>query len=111
MKVLIWVVCLFVASFFNVLLGEATGFRIGYILMYIGVSFVARKLCRLWDEHKEAKQAEKNYKAPVAKQETEHIGASAKKICFCRKCGDPLLDESRFCRRCGTQIYTDDIND
>ena len=25
-------------------------------------------------------------------------------ICFCRKCGEPLVDSSRFCRKCGTEI-------
>lgn len=31
----------------------------------------------------------------------------AKKICFCRKCGEPLKDGSRFCYKCGTEIYFD----
>ncbi len=26
------------------------------------------------------------------------------KICFCRKCGEKLLDNSKFCRKCGTEI-------
>ena len=26
------------------------------------------------------------------------------KICFCRKCGEKLIDGSRFCRKCGTEI-------
>ena len=26
------------------------------------------------------------------------------KICFCRKCGEKLLDNSRFCRKCGLEI-------
>ena len=26
------------------------------------------------------------------------------KICFCRKCGEKLLDRSNFCRKCGTEI-------
>ena len=25
-------------------------------------------------------------------------------ICFCRKCGEKLLEDSRFCRKCGTEI-------
>ena len=26
------------------------------------------------------------------------------KICFCRKCGTNLEEDSRFCRKCGTEI-------
>lgn len=26
------------------------------------------------------------------------------KICFCRKCGEKLADDSNFCRKCGTEI-------
>ena len=26
------------------------------------------------------------------------------KICFCRKCGEKLVDNSKFCRKCGTEI-------
>ena len=26
------------------------------------------------------------------------------KICFCRKCGEKLIDNSRFCSKCGTEI-------
>ncbi len=111
MKFLIWFVCLFVASFINVLLGETTGFRVGYFLMYLGVSFVAKKLCGLWDERKKAKQAKKNDTVSVIKQEIKHIGDTTTKICFCRKCGDPLIDESRFCKKCGTPICTNGIND
>ncbi len=26
------------------------------------------------------------------------------KICFCRKCGEKLIDNSEFCQKCGTKI-------
>ena len=26
------------------------------------------------------------------------------KICFCRKCGHKLIDDSRFCSKCGTEV-------
>lgn len=26
------------------------------------------------------------------------------KICFCRKCGEKMIDNSKFCRKCGTEI-------
>ena len=28
----------------------------------------------------------------------------ADKICFCRKCGEKMIDNSKFCRKCGTEI-------
>ena len=30
------------------------------------------------------------------------------KICFCRKCGSRLDDDSRFCRKCGTEIKVEE---
>ena len=30
--------------------------------------------------------------------------AERDKICFCRKCGEQLVDHSRFCRKCGTEV-------
>ena len=30
--------------------------------------------------------------------------ADTNKICFCRKCGERLIDNSSFCRKCGTEI-------
>lgn len=26
------------------------------------------------------------------------------KVCFCRKCGERMIDNSKFCRKCGTEI-------
>lgn len=28
----------------------------------------------------------------------------ANKICFCRKCGERLIDRSKYCSKCGTEI-------
>jgi ribosomal protein L40E len=36
-------------------------------------------------------------------QEAESVETNDK-ICFCRKCGTSLEDDSRFCRKCGTEI-------
>lgn len=33
--------------------------------------------------------------------------AERDEICFCRKCGEKLLDNSRFCCKCGTEVVTD----
>lgn len=144
MKVLIWIGCFIVATILNTLLGYATGIKVGYLLFYLAVYFVAKKLCSMWDEHKENKAAEKNapiqkpqvgfgYQGDTAnnanistasgwqcscgrvhpKYETSCICGKSKfdnlkpntdKICFCRKCGEKLIDNSRFCRKCGTEI-------
>ena len=53
MKGLIWFGCFFVATILNAILGVATGFRVGYLLVYLAVSFVAKKLCNKWDDHRE----------------------------------------------------------
>jgi len=36
----------------NTLLGYATGFKVGYLIFYAAVYFVANKLCQKWDERK-----------------------------------------------------------
>lgn len=43
------------------------------------------------------------------KQKSGFINTVEKKnkedeICFCRKCGEKLIDNSRFCRKCGTEV-------
>ena len=32
-------------------------------------------------------------------------------ICFCRKCGEKLLDNSQFCRKCGTEVVNGATNE
>lgn len=104
MKVLIWIGCIFVATILNTLLGYATGFKIGYLIFYLGVYFVAKKLCDKWDEHKS-----KNKDSTLDNK--TFIGAASKsdiKVCFCRKCGERLIDNSKFCRKCGTEVIRAD---
>ena len=38
-----------------------------------------------------------------APQQSKPIG-EANKICFCRKCGERLIDRSKYCSKCGTEI-------
>lgn len=38
------------------------------------------------------------------KSKFNNLQLEADKICFCRKCGDKLLDSSRFCRKCGAEV-------
>lgn len=38
--------------------------------------------------------------------------ANADKICFCRKCGEKLIDNTQFCRKCGTEVVVvSEVND
>ena len=30
------------------------------------------------------------------------------KICFCRKCGNKLLEDSLFCSKCGTKVISEE---
>ena len=38
-----------------------------------------------------------------APQQSKPI-VEASKICFCRKCGERLIDRSKYCSKCGTEI-------
>lgn len=55
MKILIWVLCLFVASMINTVLGYLTGFKAGYLVLYLVIVFVAKKLCEKWENYKTKK--------------------------------------------------------
>ena len=66
MKVLIWFGCIFVATILNTLLGYVTGIKAGYLVMYFGVYFVARKLCQKWDERKKFKVSKSNDKSGLS---------------------------------------------
>lgn len=59
MKAFIWIVSFFVFSFLNMLLGEATGFRVGAVLIYLLWYFSCRAMCNAWDRRKSARDAEK----------------------------------------------------
>lgn len=37
-------------------------------------------------------------------EEAADLDEDEEQICFCRKCGSALEDDSRFCRKCGTEI-------
>lgn len=109
MKVLIWFFCISLCSIFVVFLGYA-GIRLGGIptmLLYGGMWWTARTLCKKWDAH----QAEKKVKATHSGENhgpgvsKEEIPAEHKdKPAFCRKCGKTLLENSRFCSKCGTTV-------
>lgn len=122
MKVLIWVLTFFIGSILNTLIGYAIGIRAGAVLLYIAEYFIAKNLCKKWDEHKIAKeysaavrssQIEKPAEVIPVKQNTspESQEAPVQKetannmpILFCRHCGFKLVEGSAFCSKCGRNV-------
>jgi len=121
-KVLIWFLTILVATILNALLGYATGIKAGYLVFYIAVYFVAKKLCQMWDERKQNKDVEGlnqlnetmiqsgDSAVPVPYDVDSSIPkemdttSEVPKIRYCRKCGYELIGNSDFCSNCGTQI-------
>lgn len=102
MKVLIWILCFFANALITTLIKEG-GIILGGIptaLMFGGTLWLARTLCKKWDEHK----ANRSVKENVAVQDNPVEEMNNDKVCFCRKCGEKLIDNSQFCRKCGTEI-------
>jgi len=110
MKVLIWFLCIFANALFTTLIKKA-GVLLGAIptvILYGAACWLARTLCKKWDEHKENKAVNKN--VPV---QTVQItpADTTDQVRFCRKCGEKLINGSQFCRKCGTEIGTTDEDD
>lgn len=102
MKVLIWFLCIFANALITTLIKEA-GVSLGGIptvILYGATFWLARTLCKKWDEHK----ANKLMKENVVLQDNPIEEVNDNKVCFCRKCGEKLIDNSRFCRKCGTEV-------
>ena len=107
MKVLIWFLCIFANALITTLIKEA-GVILGGIpsaLMFAATLWLARTLCKKWDEHKENKASAQN--VPV--QSVKSVPTdTTEKVLFCRKCGEKLIDNSQFCRKCGTAVIKED---
>ena len=102
MKVLIWFLCIFTNALITTLIKEA-GVILGAIptvILYGATFWLARTLCKKWDEHKESKAMEKAASAPKSQPVTTNVD----QVRFCRKCGEKLIDNSQFCRKCGTEV-------
>ena len=102
MKVLIWFLCIFANAVITTLIKES-GVILGGIptaLLFLATFWLARTLCKKWDEHKENKAFEKRASNGAAQAATN----AEEQIRFCRKCGEKLIDNSQFCRKCGTKI-------
>jgi len=90
MKIAIWVVILFIVSAVMTAL-SMNGIFLGAIptmLIYVAVIFLARTLCKLWENYSNEKEASKNKEAHEARQ-----------VCKC--CGAQIPVMSRICPQCG----------
>ena len=101
MKVLIWVVCFFVNALVTTIVKDS-GVILGAIptvILYGVTIWLARNLCKKWDERQAAKTLDSpNIISPKVADTAEN------KILFCRKCGTELVENSHFCRKCGAEI-------
>lgn len=111
MNILIWVVCLAASALLgmaakplieNLIYGTATYKTemvelaptvavingVVYALLVLGAIFLARKLCKVWQAHRDEKEASENKSAHEARQ-------------ICKHCGAKLPLMSRVCPQCG----------
>ena len=111
MKVLIWILCIFANSFFTTAL-KTNGISLGALptlVLWGGTIFLARTLCKEWDDHKRRKQST-SVSSPVPSAGSQPVpvsqsaGINTPQILFCRKCGEKLIENSQFCRKCGTEV-------
>lgn len=101
MKVLIWIGCIFVNAIITTLFKQ-NGIILGAIptvLLYLGAVYLARYLCKLWDERKTEKKIQEG------KNTFKH------KNYFCKECGQRLIDQGKFCNKCGSVVSEPPIND
>ena len=107
MKFLIWFLCIFSNALITTLIKES-GVILGAIptvILYGATFWLARALCKKWDEHKENKAIEQNVPAQVVQSTPAD---TTEQVRFCRKCGEKLLNNSQFCRKCGTEVKVEE---
>ena len=86
MKVIIYILCIAIATFLNELLGYLTGFKLGSALLIIIMLLVSKKIYSLWDKHTERKKAiAQPYKSRFS--ECSNCGYIAVFEKECPKCG------------------------
>ena len=62
MKALIWIGCFLGYTFLNLLLGEATGFRAGWLIFYAAWFYTSKGLCKALDDRREQKRLDKEWR-------------------------------------------------
>ena len=103
MKVFIWFACIFVCSFINTAL-NTSGILLGgipTIILYGSTIWIAITLCKKYEENKKNSP---DKKIEIQKDAGTQNTVNFDKICFCRKCGEKLIDNSKSCSICGTEI-------
>lgn len=118
MKFLIWFLCIFASSLISTCL-KAAGVMLGAIptiILFGAAMWLARTLCKNWDEHKETVKLAKSHSVSVETTVSQPSSANSPtsqpvqqntvtdQICFCRKCGSKLMDDATFCNKCGTEV-------
>ena len=99
MKVLIWILCIFANALITTLLKEAdVGLgAIPTIALFGATIWLARTLCKKWDEaHEDTRQMR-----ILEREQAE--AAERDRVRFCRKCGEKLPFDNKFCLNCGTE--------
>ena len=110
MKVLIWFLCFFANGMVTILI-QKNGVRLGAIptMILCGITFwLAKGLCKKWDEHKKKKAAEQKVLTQPLQPTATNTADQAQ---FCRECGEKLIDNSLFCRKCGSEIIKEQNDD
>lgn len=136
MKALIWFLTIVIVVFLNTLLGAVAGWRVGYLVIYLLIGFVAKKLCNAWDNRSKKKQSGETELSPETENNLAELASQScfereadmpslpetteaeqtamaeqkelPKVRFCRKCGFQLLDGSDFCSQCGVPIVKEE---
>lgn len=118
-KVLIWFGCILCVSSIIVALGSA-GIMLGGIptaLLYMGMFWVAGKLCRLWESRKQKKadvDTDKNNGSEKTDDNIQNICEVKKvkinkekkvKTKYCSKCGSLVDNETKICSGCGKKYF------
>ena len=77
MKIFIWISCFFVSLLLSVLLWYSTGLKVGGVIFFVTVYFIAKKLCNVWDGYKNSKLIEEQ---SVIVSENQEINDNKKDI-------------------------------
>lgn len=113
MKVLIWIGCIIGAGMLQVILVYAgISGAIPAVIVFGGMIYFARSLCKEYDEKQEKEYCERLEQKKM--ERTQYIAEQPKKadvpktalppVMYCRKCGKALVGNSTFCSYCGTEI-------